>query len=237
MVTMPEGYVDGGSIGEGGMGDVRLALHEEMGREVAVKILAPGMMQRPDVVQKFENESLTMARLDHPTIVTVHARGWLEDGRPWYAMRLVRGATLAEVLAAPNPALRRLLGFLVAVARGVAHAHDLGVVHCDLKPNNVLVGPFGDVQLLDWGIALRVGERDTTGMGTPPWRAPEQQPGGIVDGGTDVWALGQMLDDVLRACGTGVLTDLVERCRAHRSVDRPTALEFATQIETALSGE
>ncbi|MEM6931288.1 MAG: protein kinase, partial [Myxococcota bacterium] len=130
MVTMPEGYVDRGSVGEGGMGDVRLALHEEMDREVAVKILAPAMMQRPDVVRKFENESLTMARLDHPTIVTVHARGWLGDGRPWYAMRLVRGATLAEVLAAPNPALRRLLGFLVAVARGVAHAHDLGVVHC-----------------------------------------------------------------------------------------------------------
>ncbi len=236
-VALPAGYVHLGWLGSGGMGDVYLAHDVAMDREVAVKILTAECADRPEIVQAFEDESRTMARLDHPAIVTVHARGRLPDDRPWYAMRLVRGQTLGELLREPQPVLRRLLGFLVPVARAVAYAHGQQVVHCDLKPDNVLVGPFGEVQVLDWGIAQAVGALDDSGMGTPPYRAPEQRPGGRVVETTDVWALGQMLDQVLRACGAEILTDLVERARALVPAERPSALELADAIQATLDGE
>lgn len=234
---MPNGYVALGLLGQGGMGDVWLARDEAMSRDVAVKILSVACATDPDIVRRFENESLTMASLDHPAVVTVHARGHLEDGRPWYAMRLVRGDTLRECFGRPNPTLRRLLGLVGAVAHAVAYAHRQGIVHCDVKPENVLLGPFGEIQVLDWGISQPVGPVERVGLGTPSYMAPEQRAGGEVDGRTDVYALGRVLEETLACCGTDVLSDLVARARHPRAESRPDALSFARDIETWLNGE
>jgi len=235
--VLPPGYEDRGYLGRGGMGEVRLAWDDAMGREVAIKILSRACADDHDIVRRFVDEARTMARLDHPSFLSVHARGELADGRPWYAMRLVRGETLREQLCAARPSLRRLLGHLVAVARGIAYAHEQGVVHCDLKPENILVGPFGEVQVLDLGIAQPVGARDLRGLGTPPYRAPEQQREGHVVPETDVHALGRILEEVLSACGTDVLTDLVDHALASQPSQRPGALGFAVAIQETLDGE
>ncbi|MEN0060714.1 MAG: bifunctional serine/threonine-protein kinase/formylglycine-generating enzyme family protein [Myxococcota bacterium] len=236
-VELPEGYVDKGLIAHGGMGEVRLAWDERMSRDVAIKVLAPSCLRDPDIVRRFHDESLTMARLDHPAIVAVHARGVLSDGRPWYAMRRVRGLTLREMVSQADVSLPRLLTHLASIARGVAYAHEQGIVHCDLKPENLLVGPFGEVQVLDWGIALRIGMPDRRGLGTPGYMAPEQQGGGTVEGGTDVFALGRVLQEIMDRFGTDMLSDLVDRTQARQAAERPSALAFADAIEAELDGE
>ncbi len=202
-------------LGQGGMGTVYRARDRELGREVALKVvrLPEGA---PDIAARMMREARTLARLEHPGIVPVHDVGTLSDGRVFYAMKLVRGAPLDQM---PATALAERLRIVERVCEAVAFAHAHGVIHRDLKPQNVMVGPFGEVLVMDWGVAKLVGDaasslgtEPVTGgahhaspstdhgvvLGTPGYMAPEQAAGdpSLVDARADVYAIGAILRDL-----------------------------------------
>lgn len=143
-----------GEIARGGMG-VLLKGHDlDLGREVALKVLREDLAARPEIVQRFVEEAQIGGQLQHPGIVPVYELGLLADGRPFFAMKLIKGRTLAAVLAERDRTTRRkLFDVFAAVCQTLAYAHARGVVHRDLKPSNVLIGAFGEVQVIDWGLA------------------------------------------------------------------------------------
>ena len=138
-------------LGRGGMGTVYLAEDTELNRHVAIKVL-----NTPEVTDDLRNrmirEAQIIARLEHPGIVPVHDVGTLPDGRIYYAMKFVRGSRLDEY-AAQGASLRDRLRKFQAVCDAVAFAHAHGVIHRDLKPQNIMIGSFGEVLVLDWGVA------------------------------------------------------------------------------------
>jgi WD40 repeat protein len=178
-------------IARGGMGRVFAALELGLDRDVALKVLLPGA--DPD---RFVRESRITARLPHPGVPPVHALGTLPDGSPFLAMKLVAGRTLAEELTtADRP---RLLRAFVQVCQAVGFAHSRGVIHRDLKPQNVMVGAFGEVQVMDWGLAKDVTSQDTDARPRPTAGAPEPA-GTDADQTTDHAASGESTDDRTRA--------------------------------------
>ncbi|HMO87193.1 MAG TPA: serine/threonine-protein kinase, partial [Lacipirellulaceae bacterium] len=136
------------------MGRVYAGYDLTLDREVAIKTLLPGANG-----VRFVVEAKITARLPHPNIPPVHALGTLDDGTPWLAMKLIRGRTLAELLASrerERPELLRFLQIFESIAQAVGFAHSRGIIHRDLKPLNVMVGEFGEVQVMDWGLAKGV---------------------------------------------------------------------------------
>jgi serine/threonine protein kinase len=187
-------------LGRGGMGVVYLARDTALDREVALKVVDraasdPGTSAATP--RALAGEARILARLEHPGIVPVHDFGELADGRVYYAMKRVRGERLDKWLT-PERGIGDRLAVFLRVCDAVAFAHAHGVVHCDLKPENVMVGEFGEVLVLDWGIAQSAVRNPQSAIaGTPPFMAPEQlQPGGTIDPRTDVFALGVMLDSI-----------------------------------------
>jgi eukaryotic-like serine/threonine-protein kinase len=145
-----------GEIARGAMGAVLKGCDPDLGRDLAVKVLLEEHRHRPDLIRRFVEEAQIAGQLQHPGIVPVYELGVFGDARPYFTMRLVRGQTLAGLLAArpaPSSELPRFLETFVRVAQTVAYAHARGVVHRDLKPSNIMVGPFGEVQVMDWGLA------------------------------------------------------------------------------------
>jgi serine/threonine-protein kinase len=189
-------------LGRGGMGTVYLAEDRELDRLVAIKIL-----NTPDVTEDLRDrmirEAQIIARLEHPGIVPVHDVGTLPDGRIFYAMKYVRGSRLDEDAAHGAPLRDRLRKFQ-AVCDAVAFAHAHGVIHRDLKPQNIMIGSFGEVLVLDWGVA-KVREdphssafhptMEGTVIGTKHYMSPEQARGEIdqLDERSDIYALGAVL--------------------------------------------
>ena len=145
-------------IGRGGMGTVYLALDEELGREVAIKI--PNALASASLERRLRNEARVLARLEHPGIVPIHDAGRLADGRLFYVMKRVRGRTLGEHLR-DNPDLNERLRLFERICEPVAFAHAQGFIHRDLTPGNVMVGAFGEVMVMDWGVAKTVGSRQS----------------------------------------------------------------------------
>jgi hypothetical protein len=207
------GYRITAEIARGGMGRVYAAHDLALDREVAIKTLLPGAD-----AERFVTEAKITARLPHPGIPPVHALGALADGTPYLVMKLIRGHTLAELLTkrpSPLQELPRFVQVFEQIAQAVGFAHAQGVIHRDLKPLNVMVGAFGEVQVMDWGLAKDVtsGERERPGalpeaenvtqtaagavLGTPGYMAPEQARGEAVDARADVFALGATLAAVL----------------------------------------
>ena len=146
-------------IGRGGMGTVYLALDEELGREVAIKI--PNALASARLERRLRNEARVLARLEHPGIVPIHDAGRLADGRLFYVMKRVRGRTLGEHLH-DNPDLNERLRLFERMCEPVAFAHAQGFIHRDLTPGNVMVGAFGEVMVMDWGVAKTVGSRQSS---------------------------------------------------------------------------
>jgi serine/threonine protein kinase len=178
-------------IGRGGMGIVFRGRDRELSREVAIKVTRwPGVD-----VDRLRNEARILASLDHPGIVSVHDAGRLPDGRAYYVMAIVRGERLDH--RAERLALADRLRVFDRVCDTVAFAHARAIVHRDLKPANIMVGPFGDVRVLDWGLAW-LGSDPVTGKpvthiaGTEGYMAPEQARG-LADERSDVYALGAIL--------------------------------------------
>ncbi len=144
-----------GEIARGGMGIVLRGHDVDLGRDVALKILRDEYAEAPDVLQRFVEEAQIGGQLQHPGIVPVYELGLLPDGKPFFTMKLVKGRTFAAVLAErPSPAheLARHLATFEAVCQTIAYAHVRGVIHRDLKPANVMLGAFGEVHVVDWGM-------------------------------------------------------------------------------------
>jgi tetratricopeptide (TPR) repeat protein/tRNA A-37 threonylcarbamoyl transferase component Bud32 len=145
-----------GEIARGGMGAVLKGRDPDLGRELAVKVLLEKHRDDPEMVCRFVEEAQIAGQLQHPGIVPIYEMGTFADRRPYFAMRLVKGRTLASLLSdrtSPRRDLSRFLAIFEAVAQTVAYAHARAVIHRDLKPSNVMVGAFGEVQVMDWGLA------------------------------------------------------------------------------------
>ena len=228
VVSVP-GYEVRGEIARGGMGRVLAAYDLAFGREVAIKVVLAGP-NAATTAGRFVRESRITGRLTHPNIPPAYQLGELADGSPFLAMKLVRGRTLAALLAERADQahdLPRFVGIFEQVCQAVGYAHSQGVIHRDIKPANVMVGAFGEVQVMDWGLArdTRAGGPDpesadeadpsprawtatgsTVGddrtqagavMGTPAYMAPEQARGEELDARVDVFALGGLLTSIL----------------------------------------
>jgi serine/threonine protein kinase len=225
----PSGYDLHTLIGSGGMGAVYRARDLELARDVAVKFLH--LRYAPDSVtaRRFAEEARITAQLQHPGIPAVYRVGRTADGRPFLAMKLIKGETLEDQLKARNTLANdrgRFIGTFEKVADAVAVAHSRRIIHRDLKPANVMVGDFGEVQVMDWGLAKELSEAtdptpaqsdetlsvelragsdrgDATQagslLGTPAYIPPEQAVGAIgqITERSDVFGLGAILCVIL----------------------------------------
>jgi len=177
-------------IGRGGFGVVWEARDRTLGRLVAFKAVRAGRQARLSE-ERLLAEAEAVARLSHPNIVALHDVGHSKHG-PYLVLELLRGETLEARLGTGDMPVREALRVAAEIARGLAHAHALGVVHRDLKPGNVFLCQDGQVKLLDFGLSHALGRRRQDG-GTPAFMAPEQQQGAPEDERTDVFALGVIL--------------------------------------------
>ena len=194
-------YVAGAQLGVGGMGEVHAAADRATGRVVAVKRVRAGQVG-PQTLRRFAREARIQAQLEHPAIVPVYDVGVDASGELYFTMKHIRGASLAEVIdriragdaeTLARYSRRRLLTILAQVALAVAYAHRRGVLHRDLKPSNVMLGEFGEVYVLDWGLAHVRGGQDA--MTDPPPPAPASAGDGpVVDSPARPYtATGQLL--------------------------------------------
>jgi serine/threonine-protein kinase len=217
----------------GGLGEVFVAEDSELHREVALKQMQAQHADNERTRARFVLEAEITGGLEHPSIVPVYGLGTYADGRPFYAMRFVRGESFREAIAAYHAAskrtnsaartlaFRKLLGRFVNICDAIAYAHSRGVLHRDLKPDNVMLGKYGETLVVDWGLAKAIGKRETlatephtdehlldpisgeevaetrmgTAIGTPGYLSPEQATGRIDELGaaTDIYSLGATL--------------------------------------------
>ncbi len=184
-------------LGRGGMGTVYLAEDTVLARRVALKVVATSAA-RPGAAERMWNEARVLALLEHPGIVPVHDAGVLPDGRIFYAMKRVDGKRLDE-LAATLPRPERLRAFQ-RICEAVAFAHARGVLHRDLKPDNVMVGPFGEVLVMDWGVAKALGG----GPDAPPADGTAAEEAGRTAEGAVVGTLAYMAPEQAEGAGSGV---------------------------------
>jgi eukaryotic-like serine/threonine-protein kinase len=254
--------------GRGGMGQVWLARDTDLGRDVALKELRPDRAGDGALAARFLREAEITGRLEHPGVVPVYELARGGDGQPpFYTMRFVRGRTLAEAArdyhrkraaGADDPVGRAaLLTAFVGVCNAVAYAHARGVVHRDLKGQNVVLGDFGEVLVLDWGLAKLLGEPAAGGgappagvaaaaeagqtaagqvLGTPAYMAPEQAQGrlNLIDARTDVYGLGAVLFEVLTGRPPRQGKDTEELLRAARERPAPRPRELDRSVQPAL---
>lgn len=174
-------------IGRGGMGVVYRAYDPRLDREVALKVVDASAV----------SEARTAAALEHPSIVPVHDIGSLPDGRFYIVMRLVPGEPLDRAVT-PCASLSARIAIFQKLCEAAAFAHSKGIIHRDLKPANIIVGAFGDVAILDWGVARPV-SAESAPAGTPEFMAPEQAAGAAPHPSADIYSLGAILRFLLPA--------------------------------------
>ncbi len=222
-------------IAQGGMGTIFRVRDPELNRLLALKVLRPEHLHDRDMLRRFLEEARIAGQLQHPGIVPIHDIGRFSDNRPFFTMKLVEGRTLASLLAeraTPRDNQSHFLGIFELVCQTMAYAHSRAVIHRDLKPANVMVGAFGEVQVMDWGLAKVLtkqaspaSEQTETAIdmsltplpsstcqtfagsiiGTPAYMSPEQARGEVVDERTDVFGLGGILCEILTGKPTFVL--------------------------------
>ena len=222
-------YVVAGEVGRGGMGIILNALDTDIRRQVAMKVISGGSGAPKESIERFIEEVQVQGQLEHPHICPVHELGTDVQGRVYFTMKMVKGSSLAEMVkqdreepASVDP--RRLtdtLGTFLKICDGLAYAHSKGVIHRDLKPGNIMVGDFGEVYVMDWGLARIMGhtdgrkeglvitdraeDRDTmktmsgSVVGTPAYMPPEQARGLVdeMDERSDIYSLGALLYELL----------------------------------------
>jgi hypothetical protein len=222
-------------LGRGGLGDVYSGSDKATGRSLAVKFLNDWAAAQQSLRESFQFEATVTSQLEHPNIVPVYVTGATPDGRPFYAMRLIPGRTLGAAITdfhdrrhahessgEQSSRYRELLGQFALVCKAIAYAHDRGVIHRDIKPANVMLGKFGEVVVLDWGLAARIDRDDRARnsgeqsivmptidldsapavkrgiSGTPAYMSPEQHDGAAPVGpAADVYGLGATLFHLL----------------------------------------
>ena len=233
-------------IGRGGMGTVFRARDRELEREVAIKVASlPGAVDE----ERLAREAKVLAGLEHPGIVAIHEYGRLADGRGFYAMRLVPGDRLADRVRR-LPSLADRLRLFDRICDVVAFAHARGILHRDLKPSNVMVGAFGEVLVLDWGLARRrehepplVPDPVAAGSGTAGYMAPEQA-AGRADERSDVYSLGVLVRDLVTGQTTMTsrqvrpLLSIIRRATADRPSDRYQGADaLAADVRRFIDGD
>ncbi len=243
----------GDVIGRGGMGEVRSATDRRIGRSVAIKRMHGTPSQ--SATERFLREAKIQGRLDHPAIVPVHELGVDDSGRPYFTMKRLSGTTLAEVMQRGDATQRELLRVLVDVCQAIQFAHERGVVHRDLKPANIMLGGYGEVYVLDWGLARVIGDREVGAphdiaslddeqgatqagavLGTPGYMSPEQVRGEPIDTPADVYALGAILYEILtgrplHGRGTAALASTLEAIVP--PVERAPERDIAPELDSA----
>jgi len=243
-VRLGDRYELGAVLGRGGMGEVRSARDRRLGRAVAVKVLHPHLAAQPGVRRRFEAEARSAARLAHPHVVAVHDVGE-EDGRPYIVMELVVGPTLEqEVRQGPvDPERARRLAGEVLSALGAAHA--VGLVHRDVKPGNVLLGPEGTAKVTDFGIAkvtgsdaATAGADDPTGtgqvVGTVAYMAPERLTGQPATVQSDLYSVAVALYEMLSGARPFEADTPVGLALAIHNDDRVSLAQRCPDLDPAL---
>lgn len=190
-----------GLLGEGGIATVYRAHQTSIGRDVAIKIIESKLARSPEFIRRFEREANTIAALDHPHILKIYGFG-REDDLLYLVMELKSGGSLTQAIRAGRIAPDRVAHYLNQIAIALDYAHSRGVIHRDLKPQNVLLDQDGNVFLTDFGIAKLVDETTALthsgmAMGTPAYMSPEQCQGAAVDARSNLYALGVMLFEML----------------------------------------
>ena len=234
-------------IGQGGMGEVYEVEHDMLGARRALKVLMKHYAGREDLEERLRVEARGLARLKHPNLVEVYDLGTATDGRIFFAMELLDGVTLREMLRHRGRlSVRASVELTAQVLDGLHAAHLAGILHRDVKPENVFVCRGGTVKVLDFGVAKAIDawmpDHQITGagmtVGTPRYMAPEQAEGGAVDARTDVYAAGQMVWEMLVGRAAFDETDPYDIAHAKRvrgitplskvvGVDVPLALSSA----------
>ncbi|HJN77636.1 MAG TPA: serine/threonine-protein kinase [Myxococcota bacterium] len=223
-------------LGLGGMGRVEAVLDRSLERVVARKSLLAGASR-----ERFLAEARVTGQLEHPGIVPVYEVGASADGTPWYTMRRIAGRTLREALTACHDPDERmaLFGHVLETARILTYAHSRGVVHRDVKPDNIMIGPLGETLLVDWGVAAQASDEGER-VGTPGYMSPEQA-AGRVDSRADTYALGVVLRELLTgdrarpAIEPADLAALCERCLEPLAA-RPDAAELLDELTSWRDG-
>jgi serine/threonine protein kinase/dienelactone hydrolase len=190
-------------LGSGGMGIVYRARDERLEREVAIKILSPGVLSDEETRHRFRREALALAKLGHSHIAAIYDVSE-EDGVDFIVMECVAGQTLATTLRSGPLSVKDATSVSLQIAEALEEAHERGVIHRDLKPANIMITPKGQVKVLDFGIAKLLATTDATTSietafltGTPLYMSPEQAEGRTVDAGTDLWSLGVLYSEAL----------------------------------------
>lgn len=252
-----------GDLARGSMGAIKIARDRSLQRLVALKMLDP-TSALPNAAARFLDEARITAQLQHPSIVPVYAIGTIDDD-PYFTMQLIEGRTLRDVIDSiarrqPDDLVRyghvRLLNILIQVCNSIAYAHSRGVIHRDLKPANIMLGEYGEVFVMDWGLAKIVKtkvERPVVGgrpdqaafqtrvgdvTGTPAYMAPEQALGlvGALSERSDVFALGAILYEFLTGRPPFVADSMIATLRLaqHGQIQLPSAVAPRAEILPAL---
>lgn len=197
-------------MGRGGMGQIFKAVDAQLGRAVAIKLLVSNRYQDHEKVKRFRQEALTLSKVNHPNVCTIHDVGVSAEG-PYIVMELVRGQTIAELVKGEAMPMNQALELMLQACRGIHAIHAKGIVHRDIKPSNVMVAAGNLVKIVDFGLATRASKSRSDGtvfdeventltdevqtveghiVGTPNYMSPEQASGRFVDARTDVFSLG-----------------------------------------------
>jgi len=187
-------------IGAGGMGEVYLAEDTKLNRRVAMKFLPAHLAAGDDIKARFVREAQTLAKLNHPNVVSVYEVGELNN-RPYYVMELVEGDSLKHISDNKQLSIDQIVGYAMQICQGLAEAHRAGIVHRDIKPANIIVDNSGRIRLLDFGLAAMAGDdrltRTGSTLGTVSYMSPEQASGREVDHRTDLFSLGVVLYELI----------------------------------------
>ena len=226
-------------LGKGGMADVFRAYDRMLERPVAVKILRQDFTSDSTFRERFRQEARAAANLSHPNIVTVHDFGF-EDGVSFIVMELVPGTDLKSMIKQRGKfSVDEAMNLIVQACEGIGYAHRAGLVHCDVKPHNMLVSPDGRLKVTDFGIARALAsilpdEQAEIVWGSPQYFAPEQAAGMAPSPASDVYSLGVILYEMLAGQLPFSATDPEELARMHREVRPLSPRRFNNQISPVL---
>src|SRR6266550_93955 len=237
-------------IGEGGMGEVYRARDTKLGRDVAIKVLPASFSENTDRLNRFEQEAQAAGALNHPNILVIYHIG-THGGAPYIVSELLEGETLRDRMAGAALPQRKSLDYALQIARGLAAAHDKGIVHRDIKPDNIFITDDGRVKILDFGLAKLTSATDGTQsqtevptrkvntdpgtvMGTIGYMSPEQLKGQPVDHRSDIFSFGAILYEMLSGIRAFRGNSMAETMSAILREDPPDLSETNKTVSPAL---